>query len=313
MSPVRTAVSVDELQRAWAAVQEGQFRRQHPAAPAPSPDTWAWSSAVPASSASANSAPASSVPARWVPTGRTVVVAGAAGRVGASTVALAIATAAQMPARVVECCSPHASSFAAAASAELGVDDNGWRHGTRGQVVIERTTTAVDHPNQIPVPSPTSTALTVIDTSWNLGQLTTDRAWVREVLDTVPLVLVTVATVPGMRALNVAMHLVDRHAPIVCAVVGPRRKKWPRQVVAAMSPTVAATDAAGRLVTVDEHHQLAVAGLTPEPLPPDLVTVGRSLLDLAVQSNAGGLEDDDLKDSAAEHHREAEYQRREAS
>ena len=302
MSAVRAAVSVDELQRAWAAVQEGQFRRQHPAAPAPLPDTW-----VPASSALASSAPA-----RWVPTGQVVVVAGAAGRVGASTVALAIATAAQMPARVVECCSPHASGLAAAASAELGVDDHGWRHGTRGQVVIERTTTAVEHPNQIPVPSPTSTALTVIDTSWNLGQLTTDRAWVRDVLDTAALVLVTVATVPGMRALDVAMNLAGRHAPIVCAVVGPRRKKWPRQVVAAMSPTAAATDASGRLVTVDEHHQLTINGLTPQPLPPDLVTAGRSLLDLAVQGNAGGREDDGLKDSAAEHHA-AEYQRREAS
>lgn len=299
MSAVRTAVSVDELQRAWAAVQEGQFRRQHPAAPAPLPDTWV---------------PASSAPARWVPTGQVVVVAGASGRVGASTVALAIATAAQIPARVVECCSPHASGFAGAASAELGVDDHGWRHGTRGQVVIERTTTAVGQPNQIPVPSPTSTALTVIDNSWNLGQLTTDRAWVWDVLDTVPLVLVTVATVPGMRALDTAMNLANQHTPIVCAVVGPRRKKWPRQVVAAMTPTVAATDAAGRLVAVDEHHQLTINGLTPEPLPPDLVTAGRSLLDLtAVQDYKNDLEDDYLKDSAAERHREAEYQRREAS
>ena len=170
-------------------------------------------------------------------------------------------------------------------------------------MVIERTATAVEHPNQIPVPSPTSTALTVIDISWSLGQLATDRAWVWDALDTVPLVLVTVATVPGMRALDAAMNLAGRHAPLVCAVVGPRRKKWPRQVVAAMSQAIAAADAAGRLVTVEEHHQLAINGLTPEPLPPGLVTAGRHLLDLtAVRDNKNDLEIN-----------EAEYQRREAS
>ena len=70
-----------------------------------------------------------------------------------------------------------------------------------------------------------------------------------------------------------------------------------------MSQAIAAADAAGRLVTVEEHHQLAINGLTPEPLPPGLVTAGRHLLDLtAVRDNKNDLEIN-----------EAEYQRREAS
>ena len=88
----RPAVSVDELKRAWTAVQAGDFRN--------GTDRGAARSQRP-------TAPAD---AEWIPaTGeRTIAVLGAAGTVGTSTVALGLGLAAPDPVRVIECCSADA-------------------------------------------------------------------------------------------------------------------------------------------------------------------------------------------------------------
>lgn len=125
-APTRTArpVSVDELARAWHAIQDGQFRRrpdrQQPPRPAP---------------------PGRTTGHRWTPTGTVLPVLGCVGQAGASTLAMAIATAAA-PARVIECCSATATGLAAAATAELGTSERGWSLGRREQVWIARTTRA---------------------------------------------------------------------------------------------------------------------------------------------------------------------------
>src|SRR5699024_4085120 len=103
-----TAVSVEELQRAWVAIQDGRFRHRGP-------------------NATLRASTTSGASTEWTPTGQVVAVVGAAGRVGSSTVALALATAADTPARVVECCSPTLSGFTSAASAELGLVSTDWR------------------------------------------------------------------------------------------------------------------------------------------------------------------------------------------
>ena len=102
-------VGVDELRRAWLAVQAGDFRRPHPKQRAVAP-----------------ASPAASV--EWTPASDELVipVVGAAGSCGATTVALALATAAKGRARVVECASASLSGLAAASTAELGADDHGW-------------------------------------------------------------------------------------------------------------------------------------------------------------------------------------------
>ena len=103
--------TVCELRRAWAALDAGQFAEAHePQRPAQ----------------------------RWTPAQgeRVLAVIGAHGTAGASTLALAIATAAA-PARVVECASTSRSGLVGAATAELGGRD-GWLRGTRDKVVLER-------------------------------------------------------------------------------------------------------------------------------------------------------------------------------
>ena len=103
----RVAVSVDELKAAWIAVQAGRFRTgtgattdlHQPASPP--------------------------VDNRWEPgQGEQVLpVIGCAGSCGATTISLALAGAAAMPARVVECSSVTASGLAAASTAELGLHE----------------------------------------------------------------------------------------------------------------------------------------------------------------------------------------------
>lgn len=258
-----TAVSVDELQRAWSAVTAGQFRVT-PGEPRRMVTSQ-----------------------RWKPAEPVIAVAGASGRVGASTVALALATAADMPARVVECCSMHLTGFASATTAELGEDDAGWRRGNRGPVVIERASTSFDHPGQLPVPSPTPSALTIVDIGWDLTQIRRADTWLGPVLDEAPLVLATVATVPGMRAFDTALRAADHPDAVWCAVVGPPYKKWPRSVRLARTPVIDAVNDRGRLLAIPTINTIAIDGITAQALPDALVSACRPILDQMVEHPRG--------------------------
>ena len=104
-------VAVEELLRAWHAVQDGAFR--HPARP---------QDVAPATPIATVAMPKPAE--RWTPTSGELVVpvVGAAGSCGATTVALALATVVEGRARVVECASASLSGLAAASTAELGAD-----------------------------------------------------------------------------------------------------------------------------------------------------------------------------------------------
>lgn len=264
----RPTVSVDELQRAWAAIRSGWFRDTRPT----------------------RQAPLGAVV--WQPTESTIVVAGAAARTGTTTVALAIATAAARRVRVVECCDPARSGLTAASTAELGTVAGGtWRQARRDHVLIERL---VPSATGLPGPAGTEVDASVVDAgpigACAVGCAPDDGTWLDALLIEVPTVIVTVATVPGIRALNVAVEGLGSRADVWCAVMGPRRKKWPAQVVYEMSPAVAAIEQAGRLVVVPEHRDLAVNGLTADSLPPDVVAAGGLILDGAVTVGAAVVE-----------------------
>jgi hypothetical protein len=258
-----TAVSVQELQRAWAAVAAGEFRT--------GPGTHR----------------GRRPPARWEPAEPVVVVAGATGRVGATTVAVAAATAADRPVRVLECGPMHATGLAAATTAELGVDDAGWRRGTRDQVLIERTTSSFDDPAMVPVPSPASCDLTLLDAGWDLTRLVGADGWLAAAVATRPLVLVSVATAPGLRALDTALRLTGRPADCWCVLVGARRTRWRRAPVVASSPAVDAIADRGRLLRVPVVPAIAWNGLTPDPLPAHLVSACHPLLDQTLDHLTG--------------------------
>lgn len=264
-----TAVSVTELQRAWAAVENGEFTepgRRRPSVPIRPGPTWRPDTSV-------------------------VLVAGAAGRVGATTVTLAAASGATTPVRVLECGPARSSGLAAATTAELGTTATGWRQGTRDHVLIERPIADHDCPDAVPLPEPTDCAVTLVDLSWGLGRGTQGAHWLTRIISEAPLVIVTVATVPGLRALDTALTASGRRRDAWCVVVGPPVRRWPKQLRLAATPAIDAVAAAGRLITVPEVRPLTMTGLTPDPLPAVLVAACTPLLDLADHLQ-GGNDDD---------------------
>ena len=260
----RAAVSVDELKRAWWAVQAGQFRSgathdmRQPAAP---PAGKGWEPG---------------------PGERVLPVIGCAGSCGASTIALALADASAAPARVVECSSVTASGLAAASTAELGLHESGWRRGTRDGLLLERAGDVLVSIAEVPTPSTPDRpiGLTVLDVGWEVGQVLTTPAWLVEQVRSADLVvLVTTATVPGLRRLEGALELLAGTSTCA-AVIGPKRKKWPRPVGYSAGPLTRALDQAGCLVDVPQDRALAIAGLDATPLPAPLLDAAATLLRL---------------------------------
>ena len=257
-------VGVDELRRAWFAVQAGDFRRSHPKQRAVPP-----------------AAPAAAV--EWTPASDELVIpiVGAAGSCGATTVALALATAAKGRARVVECASASLSGLAAASTAELGADDHGWVNGTRDHVQLDRADGVRGTPDSFPRPSPTDApVVTVVDLGSQLAQVLAGHGWLASLLaggQTV--VVVARATVPGLRRLESSLHLLDADRAVAAVLGGPHRR-WPREVAHTVGPLTGALIDSGRHVEIPEHRTLAVHGLTPAPLPTPLLTAAGVLLSL---------------------------------
>jgi hypothetical protein len=262
----RSAVSVDELKRAWNAVQAGRFRT----------GTGATRDLRELASPSAGKA--------WEPgPGEQVVpVIGCAGSCGASTVSLALAGAAAMPARVVECSTAGASGLAAASTAELGLHESGWTRGTRDGILLERAGNVLVSIQEVPTPSVPDRpiALTVLDIGWEIGQVLATPGWLGgQVRGADLVVLATTATVPGLRRLEGALDLLAGTSTCA-AVIGPRPKKWPRPVACSAGPRTRALETAGRLVDVPEYRALAITGLDTTPLPASLLAAAATLLRL---------------------------------
>ena len=257
-------VSVDELRRAWAAVQDGQFRSlRHGSAGSRPPTT-----VTPAGQ-------------EWTPAERVVPVVGCVGRAGASTLALALVTRAG-DARVVECCTATGSGLSTAVTAELGTSPTGWVLGRRDRVWVARTDRAVLGPGTLAVPEDPVTAVTVtvVDVGWDLGQVLATPGWLADCIsDAETVVAVTTATIPGVRRLETALTLLGP-ARVVIAVVGTTRRRWPRALTAALGPHAGACDRAGRLVAITTDRRLAVRGLDSAPLPASLLRAADTLLRL---------------------------------
>jgi len=257
-----TPVSVDELQRAWAAVVAGDFRsagtsrRRSPAHP-------------------------------WSPDEPCIVVAGAAGRVGATTVALGLATASGRTTRVVECGPMHTSGLAAASTAELGITASGWRQGSRGRVFIDRTTSTFQSVDEVPAPELSDCELTVLDLNWDLALIDAAACWMTPLLRSAPMIIVSVATVPGLRALENALHVTGRATTAICVLLGPPTKKWPKSLRNAPPPAVRAADVAERLFTVPLDASLGLSGLNPDPLPTPLLAACQTIFDRVIEDTKG--------------------------
>lgn len=263
-TPVRRPHSLEELKRAWQALDEGHFRNP------------------PRSGQPQVSVP-NSRDIEWVPaTGeRTVAVFGCGGSVGASTLALAMALNAPNPVRVLECCSATTSGLASAATAELGLKASGWRQGRRDHVLIERTIDMFTGPSDIPAPIVTGEEhqLTILDIGWEASQLLGTDCWLADAARGADhVVLVAAATIPGVRRLeSVLAALGHRQSDrlgdqITVAVLGPRRKKWPKGVEQAGGAAVRHVLSGDRFVEVPLDRDLQIRGLDTRPIPTAVLT-----------------------------------------
>ena len=261
----RPIVSLGELQRAWEAVRSGRFR----------------SSTLHGCTAATV---ATSTAGEWFPGETVIAVIGAGGSVGATTLALALATASSAPARVVECCSASVSGLASASTAELGITGTGWRRGLRDglhhRILLERAADRIATAAAVPLPTDPDrpVSVTVLDCGWELDHLLAE-GWLAELVTTAPaLVVAATATVPGMRRLEVALDALQS-TQVTAAVLGPRRKKWGRAVEGSLGPATRALDAIDGLVEIPLDRDLAVHGPTSAPLPQPLITAAAHLLD----------------------------------
>lgn len=281
--PARPAVSVDELKRAWHAVQVGQFR--HTGGPHPLGRRYpAHARAHDEAGGGAGSG------GRWTPrdSEQVIVVLGTAGSAGASTLALSLALASERPARVVECGPATASGLVSASTAELGTHATGWHQGRRDRVLLERASELVSGPaaTSIPTVAAHDGQLTILDIGWEASQVLTSLGWLEAAIRTAPaLVLVANATVPGFRRLDAVLDLLGDLDPTVCArmvvaVQGRRRKKWPPGLEHTGGPATARLLENHRVVEVPHDRGLAITGLDSRPLPEPVLDAGARLLDL---------------------------------
>lgn len=270
-APTRPAISVDELKRAWHAVQAGQFRRTSRTRPSTRQPEVGGASA-----------------GGWEPAAgeHVVVLLGVAGSAGTSTVALALALAAERPTRVVECGPAIASGLASASTAELGTDETGWHQGRRDRVLLERTSELAGGPASTPTPIVAAHPgqLTILDIGWEASQVLTTTSWLSTAIDDAPaLVLVTTATIAGFRRLDALVELLGDVKPnarprLHLAVVGPRRKKWPRGLEHSGGLATRQVLTSDRVVQIPHDRDLATSGLDSRPLPEAVLSAGAELL-----------------------------------
>jgi hypothetical protein len=259
----RRVVSVPELQRAWRAVQAGNFRQESPAAAAnaravPNSPTWAPGNAE-----------------------QVLPVVACAAASGASTIALALASAAGGSARILECRGT-TSGLAAASTAELGLHPSGWRRGKRGDVLLERAGGLPSRVDEVPLPSVPDRplALTVLDLGWDLRHVQHVPSWIGQQIKTAGVaVVVTRATIPGLLHLETTLSLLGQ-IRAVAAVLGSPCRRWSKAVWQSSGPMTKALDDIGRLIVIPHDSRLAAVGLDSRPLPGQLLDTAHAILEL---------------------------------
>ncbi|WP_298747057.1 hypothetical protein [uncultured Serinicoccus sp.] len=262
MSTTQTGPTLDELRRAYRAAARGDYR------------------------AGADNAPQrAGTERRWDPAEPVTVVAGCHGGAGASILAAAVATVHPGASRVVEGRAAAASGFCAAATAELGQSATGWIAGARGDVRLERGSGLCLHPDDVtlPDPAPDGTALTVLDLSWDPRVLAHATGWLTSALLAARSpVLVTTATMPGMRHLEAVLHALPQdHEAVAVVRGGHRSRRWPTPVEQQTGPRARDLRQAGRVVTVPTEPQLAITGLDSSALPGSVLAAAAHVLALA--------------------------------
>jgi hypothetical protein len=144
--------------------------------------------------------------------------------------------------------------------------------------------------DDLPEPTPTdhTDQLTIIDVGRNPADLASTGGWLSTAVTTAPaVVIVAPATVPGFRHLETALELLGLGATsaldrIALAVVGPRRRRWPRGVEHSGGPAVRRLLEANRVVEIPHDRTLTATGLDSRPLPAGVTAAATRLLTLTI-------------------------------
>jgi hypothetical protein len=247
--------TVSELQRAWRAVQAGAFRDASTGETAADPASRVW---------------------HPEPAERVLPVVGAQPGIGTTVMALALATV-SAPSRVVECAGLGVGGLAAAPTAELG-ERGPWVRGSRADVIVERLAGTPIDPTGVAFPPLLDriSHLTVLDVSWDPAIFLLTTGWLASlVLTTAPVVVVGVATVPGLRRLENTLSGLDPDR-CVAAILGPPRRRWARCLI--LGPKTSGLARSGRLFHIPVIPELHLAGADTTELPAPLLSVARDVI-----------------------------------
>lgn len=247
--------TVSELQRAWRALQSGAFRDDSTDEAAAGPGGRVW---------------------QPEPAERVLPVVGAQPGIGTTVMALALATV-SAPSRVVECAGLGVGGLAAAPTAELG-ERGPWVRGSRADVIVDRLADTPIDPTGVAFPPLLDriSHLTVLDVSWDPAIFLLTTGWLANlILTTAPVVVVGVATVPGLRRLENTLSGLGP-ARCVAAIVGPPRRRWARCLIP--GPETNGLVSSGRLFPIPVMAALHLAGADTTDLPAPLLTVARDVI-----------------------------------
>lgn len=265
----RSAVSVAELLAAWRDLQAGAYRGAnglpHPAA-------------APAVTPAGTPHPDLEAAELLASGGPVLLVAGTAGGVAASAVALALAEAGDAR-RLVDCAPTSLSELVEVCDRELGVAASGWHQGRRQALLVERNPDLLPTtPQQLAALDPID-GLSVIDAGRDALHLAHAPGWLGALArdPRIPLVVVSACSVPSLRRLAVALDvLAPAGRDVTVAITGTTARRWPRRI--ALPAAAARLRDAGRLTCIPPNPGLATRGLTAGPLPPALAAAARDLL-----------------------------------
>ena len=216
-----------------------------------------------------------------------VTVVSAHAGAGASTVALAVSSAASQAGRrthLLDGAHPCRSGLVAAADVELGTDGSGgWRRGSRELITIDRRAHDASSGCWPAPPLGHDDTLTILD----LG-LVAVGSLERLARDVSRVVVVCRPTVPGVRMVEHLLALLAGQAQltVLVAAVGPVR--WAGEVTATVGPRLRQLRTDGLVVTVPVDRRLEVTGLSHAPLPRSVLLAGRVLLELLENSPGNG-------------------------
>jgi hypothetical protein len=211
---------------------------------------------------------------------RSVVVVAAHPGAGASSVALAVAVVvaeSDMCTHLVDCAAPNLSGLVASSDTELGTDGSGWRKGRRGSVTIHRPgAKSVAGPPLLTRTSarPDAGLALVLDPAWPSAEPAVAASRIIDLPESTELIVVTRVSVPGLRATEGLLAHLPGRSPLIAAIGAGR---WPGVVTASCGPYVRAARAAGRVVAAPLDPDLAVTGLSTDPLPRPLLAAARAL------------------------------------